>query len=82
MIDWDMSRGCSYACPTFDSPQLGASPEFHVKDVELWGLVSVSEAEGLSSLSLEEKPQLVSNFAAAAFSVVASNNFKKQRNQH
>nr|CAB3448075.1 unnamed protein product [Digitaria exilis]CAB3504528.1 unnamed protein product [Digitaria exilis] len=55
-LDADLLTGSSSNSETFNNECLSHSPEFSVKDVELWGFVYPSKYEEMLTLCRTEKP--------------------------
>ncbi|KAL5053474.1 hypothetical protein RYX36_034156 [Vicia faba] len=55
-LDGDLLNGSSSVSETYNNPCLAHSPEFQVKDVELWGFVYPSKYEEIVKLSRTEAP--------------------------
>ncbi|XP_058731499.1 uncharacterized protein LOC131603228 [Vicia villosa] len=55
-LDGDLLNGSSSVSETYNNPCLAHSPEFQVKEVELWGFVFPSKYEEIVKLSRTEAP--------------------------
>ncbi|KAI5384449.1 hypothetical protein KIW84_071457 [Lathyrus oleraceus] len=55
-LDGDLLNGSSSVSETYNNPCLAHSPEFQVKEVELWGFVFPSKYEEILKLSRTEAP--------------------------
>ncbi|WVZ81919.1 hypothetical protein U9M48_029245 [Paspalum notatum var. saurae] len=54
-LDGDLLTGSSSTSETFNNPCLSHTPEFKIKDVELWGFVNASKYEEMLTVCRTEK---------------------------
>nr|CAB3467523.1 unnamed protein product [Digitaria exilis] len=54
-LDGDLLNGSSSTSETFNNPCLSHTPEFKIKDVELWGFVNASNYEEMLTICRTEK---------------------------